>query len=128
MCWIDECDPVDFYKRDVRTARMEHECGECGRTIAAGEKYEYVSMLYEGSWWPAKTCEHCMWARQWLSVACGGFVHHGVMEELEEHWLEDVLYRTLDLGRRILLIRSRYMRHGELIPVPTSTPRIPEHA
>lgn len=43
----------------IRTARKPHKCGDCGRTIQPGERYELISSLYDGSWSKYKTCHEC---------------------------------------------------------------------
>ena len=48
-----------------------------------------VSAKWDGVLYSIATCEHCQEARLWLSVVCGGFLHHGVLEDLSEHRWED---------------------------------------
>ena len=121
MCMVDYSEPSKLFHRNEPRACKEHICDECGRTIAVGERYETVAGLdFEGWWWKAKCCAHCQWARGWLNVQCGGFVYHGVREDLEEHWLEDYLLRNIDLGRRIIGIRRKWRkRDGSLMAVPS---------
>lgn len=119
MCWIDDAERYWPYVSTVVAARKEHECDECGRVITPGERYERMKGMLEGSWDTTATCTHCMWAREWLNEECGGFCHHGVAEELFEHWLEDPLYRSLNLGRRIIGMRRKWQRpDGSLMAVP----------
>ena len=62
-----ECACVDVYVEDFatalaneqRTARKEHQCSECKRTIPVGEKYEYYKGLFEGDIFTEKTCADC---------------------------------------------------------------------
>lgn len=119
MCAVDYGEPCDFMRKLERTARKDHKCSECGRVIAKGESYEYVTGKGDGYIFDAKTCTHCMWARQWLVVQCDGFLYHGVFEDLEEHWTEEPILRSLDLGRRIVGMKRRWRRRdGELIRIP----------
>lgn len=48
-----------------RTARKDHHCDECGRTISRGAAYVYVTGLFDGSWWSVKICARCdrAWTR-----------------------------------------------------------------
>lgn len=48
MCF-DGDSPEVFEEREI-VARAEHACGECGETIARGERYERVKGLWDGSW------------------------------------------------------------------------------
>lgn len=41
------------------TAKKEHKCEECWRTIHPGEKYERLAGKWEGSFWNMKSCVHC---------------------------------------------------------------------
>jgi hypothetical protein len=120
MCMVDYADPAKVFHKNERRARTTHRCEECGRDIAVGETYEAAAGLdWEGWWWSVKTCEHCMWARKWLTAECNGFVYAGVREDLEEHWTEEPLMRDLDLGRRIVGMRNRWRKKdGSLMPVP----------
>ena len=122
MCMIDTCDDyARVFTKVERTARVEHKCGECGRKIEPGERYEAFRALSatDDYWWSTKTCEHCLAAREWLTEICGGFVYHGVHEDLENHWEEDVLYRTMALGRVLVGIKYRWRWKGRLMQVPS---------
>lgn len=48
-----------------RTARKDHRCDECDRTIPRGAAYVYVTGLFDGSWWSVKLCARCdrAWTR-----------------------------------------------------------------
>lgn len=84
MCSIDG-DRPDVYRETTHTARKPHKCIECSRVIAPGERYSSAFMLYEGHPSTFKTCAHCMVGQAWLSENCGGIMHHGLIEEMEEH-------------------------------------------
>jgi hypothetical protein len=117
---VDDATPYTVSTQRRSTARRDYRCDECGRTIAAGERYERFSGLNSdwGKWETWRTCEHCLWARQWLSAQCGGWCFAGVAEDLRDHWDEDYLLRDLDLGRRIVGMRRKWKRHdGSLIPL-----------
>lgn len=58
MCMI-EGEPVHPATLTKRRARKEHRCDECGRTIEAGERYEYLWGICDGEQMVHKTCLHC---------------------------------------------------------------------
>lgn len=63
-CSVSDYEPATVcVVRDVR-ARKQHDCGECGRTIAPGETYEHVRGLWDGDWSTHKTCLGCKRIRQ----------------------------------------------------------------
>lgn len=117
MCMIEMAEPWQVYEEKQVTARKPHACGECQRTIEPGERYEQTSALGDGSWQRYRTCRHCLAARAWLSAVCNGWIFGFVLEELEEHWDEDLLYRGFWLGRAILGMRRKW-RGLEPLPDP----------
>lgn len=81
-----DCSADDFDKPTVCTAkfvraRVEHECGECGRTIAVGESYEYVRGLWCGHWETHKTCPGCVNIRD--DFCPSGWIYGSLAEQLE---------------------------------------------
>ena len=120
MCMVDYAEPSKVFHAIERTARKQHRCGECGRAIETGERYEAAQMMdYGGYWFGCKTCQHCIAARQWLLNECDGWVYAGVYEDLREHWDENTLLRSLWLGRVIVGMRRKWRkRDGSLMPVP----------
>ena len=65
---LSECDePADVFVKTWRTARQKHCCYECRDTIASGDRYEHVSMLWEGMWHTTKTCAACASIAEGLS-------------------------------------------------------------
>lgn len=85
MCMVDYGDGPDAYTKKTRKARKSHKCSECGRTIHAGEQYEYVSGIWDGHVDTFKTCNGCLWAAEWLQEQCDGYCHGGLQEDLQEH-------------------------------------------
>jgi hypothetical protein len=124
MCAIDDADPPDVWDERTRTARKPWVCAECERTICPGETYLCVSCLYRGEGWSTfRTCRHCEAVSTWMRTVCGGYLTHGLHEELVDHW--DAGYRSVALGRLIVGIRLQW-RYGE-DPVP-DTERVRELA
>lgn len=54
-----DADALEAHSVCIRKARKKHRCGECGKVIHAGEKYEYVKGVNDGYWMDAKTCLSC---------------------------------------------------------------------
>lgn len=118
MCMIDDCDPSDVWNALWPVALKSHRCGECGREIESGERYERVTSLHDGTWDTFKTCDHCQAARKWLMLVCGGWVHDRVGEDLRGH-LED--YASMWLLRAAYGVRKAWRRpDGSLLPVLSS--------
>ena len=111
MCMIEGTDGFEFRPlatAKVRTARKTHLCGECGRTIKAGEQYRYDTFIYEGQFSRERTCSHCRAAQEWLTKVCGGFLFQGVLDDLEGHIGESAAdFRFL---RLIVGIRRKWLR------------------
>lgn len=51
--------PADVWESRIRTARKPHKCCECGGAIEAKKRYEYYTVLYDGSWSHHATCLIC---------------------------------------------------------------------
>lgn len=114
---VDDAEMVQVISERMPTARREHVCGECQRTIAVGEQYEAICGKCDGSMVRYKTCRHCIAARAWLSRECGGWLFEGVLPDLQEHWDEDGIH-TRELGRLIHGMRRKWRkRNGELMAV-----------
>ena len=87
-CEIYGCadgETYEFNSSSIHTARKEHTCGECGRTIQVGEKYEVCRGLYEGEWSTDKTCIDCLSLRE--TYFCS-WMFGNIWEDFEE-WLRD---------------------------------------
>jgi hypothetical protein len=58
MCFYD-VEPCEVWvPKDVK-ARKEHRCMECGRTILRGERYLYVTGIFDGGPFTHKECWRC---------------------------------------------------------------------
>ncbi len=56
---IDYDGESSFHKQKIQTARKKHRCYECLKDIQPGEKYEYVSGVWDGDLLVYKTCLDC---------------------------------------------------------------------
>lgn len=115
-CFCDY-DPATFYSREIRTARKQHQCEECSGKIFPGEKYEYVSGLWEGSFSVFKTCERCVDLRTWVknNVPCLCWAHGNMLDDCKEA-VEEAAWRapaeTVGLQFGFLRRREMISRHN----------------
>lgn len=88
-------DPPSFYGRYIRTAKKPHKCEECNGAILPGEKYEYVSGLWDGYFSDFKTCERCVDLRTWVknNVPCLCWAHGNTIEDCRQA-VEEATYRA----------------------------------
>jgi hypothetical protein len=120
VCRIQDCDPWELFRSTHHVARKEHQCMDCSRTIAKGERYHYATGLGDGRWDVMKLCQHCEAAAEWLVEVCNGYLYGAIGEELEEHWDEDLMFRSKALGMAVLGHKRRWrtFRRDGLMPVP----------
>lgn len=83
-CFCDYDAPA-FYNREIRKARKQHRCEECGGPILRGEQYEHVV----GKWDYVdtfKTCPRCLDLRTWTknNVPCLCWAHGNMHEDCRE--------------------------------------------
>lgn len=86
MCCCYDAPQPDFHSARVVTARQRHRCCECLAFIQPGERYEYVSGLWEGELSTYKTCLACVELRTKLSEHCGCWVYEGIAEDICESY------------------------------------------
>lgn len=121
MCMIDDVgDDSIFYREAWHAARMPYTCCECGRAIAAGERYRYVATMWDISYSVEtyRTCGHCAAAEDWLRVECNGWLFGAVEEDLAGHveygpWSDDESRHPIRLSRPARLVvgmRRRWQR------------------
>lgn len=92
-CPLQECDEqATVWNADERRARKEHVCCECRETIARGETYQHVSMLYDGRWDRYVTCLLCVEIGDHFSCGRGRIVET-LWSDLEENF-----YRDMSMG------------------------------
>ena len=78
----------EFHSAAIRTARKPHGCGECGRIIEPGERYEKAVGKWDGDFCTETTCADCLSLRQ--TFFCS-WMYQNLWDEFE-NWLNDWLY------------------------------------
>lgn len=71
------------------TARKEHRCGECGKLINKGEKYELYRGVWEGEIHCEKTCLDCVTLREAFYTK-GGYMFGNIKDAVREHVLYEL--------------------------------------
>jgi dUTP pyrophosphatase len=84
------CDAISpsCFTSATRRARKQHRCGECGQPIAVGDRYQYVSGIWDGSPDSHRTCIRCAAVRDWLQAqpeACGCVPLGELTDTLDEY-------------------------------------------
>lgn len=74
---------MDCIKHVYRKARKQHECFECGDPIEVGEKYEYVSGIWDGKPDSFKVCLACEAIRN--QFFCDGYYFGHIWEDIHAH-------------------------------------------
>lgn len=72
----------------IRKARKDHRCVECRETIKAGDRYEFVSGVWDGEPAAYKTCLSCVEIRD--HFACEGYLIGEVWNDLEDNFFPDM--------------------------------------
>lgn len=135
MCMVDGADGYnEFSAQREHTARKPHRCEECGRTIHPGERYLLTCWKYEGDFSQARMCAHCQVAADWLTENCGGYLTHGVEEDLREH-VSEYGGQTACWPRLARLAVQmdqnwtyrRGPRKGQLMPLPALPGKLEPH-
>ena len=72
-CDWSGCEPPKVHRDDIRTARKEWQCYECGETIASGMKYHDIVQIYECyGVYHYRTCVPCELIRKNFCAPYGG--------------------------------------------------------
>lgn len=91
-CFCDYEQP-EFYHSEMRKARKDHPCTECGRAIEPGETYEHVRGKWDGDVGTHKTCPRRMALKAWVQahVPCFCWAHGYIREDALEtaRWYAD---------------------------------------
>jgi len=61
---------TDFNDTTYLTARVEHRCEECGRTIGRGERYSRTAAVWCSEFFTNVACLHCAVARFIVDAGC----------------------------------------------------------
>jgi len=114
MCNIDYADvSCDFYSERQPKARKDHRCGDCGRTITAGEQYTYISGSWDGDFSTHKQCAHCSKVGLLLSKHCGGYLFGEMDEDLIEHVHPSIPW-AMAAARSLIGMRRKWLRFDNL--------------
>jgi len=70
MC---DCEVPQAFSESWRTARKPHRCCECAAWIARGERYNYVSGIWDHRPDSYATCVQCVQVRDWLLANLAGW-------------------------------------------------------
>jgi hypothetical protein len=98
----------EFFTEGVQKAKIEHNCGECKRTIDPGEQYEYARGKSDGSWFTAKTCLQCMLIRK--ALICGDYFYGMMWEDIREYVYPEL--KRVGLSECFAKIDSRVARNN----------------
>ena len=112
--------PTVGWSETFRLARKDHWCGECGRTITAGEHYWYASGVSDHRGFSAKTCEHCHVMSEWLVNNCMGYIYSQQVEDFREH-----SEACLPMLRIVVGARRKWKSFADparLLPLPVYPP------
>ena len=83
-------DGPSCYRQETRKARKPHVCCECHEAIPAGQKYEYVSGIWDGRPSDFKPCLSCKEIRDHFSCNDGRGVIGELWTDLEENFFPDM--------------------------------------
>jgi hypothetical protein len=111
-CSCDYDPPSWYSQRNVKAARKEHQCEECGCTIRIGEPYEDTCGMWDGYVSRFKTCLRCVALRQWarISVPCFCWAHGNLHDDVKTMVGEvrrQVPGFFFEYGRRMVKIERR---------------------
>ena len=99
QCLVDRSNVYDLYCREIKTkilaARNSRKCGECGKEINPGEKYEHYTGCQDGSFFHASTCLLCVELRNQF---CCVYYFGSVLEDIKEAFSdkEDISLGCMD--------------------------------
>lgn len=82
-CYCDYGDRPAVYDATRHKARKTYRCYECGQSIAHGDQYERAASLYDGAWIVARTCRHCLDARDYITAhaPCFCWMHGSMLDD-----------------------------------------------
>jgi hypothetical protein len=99
------------------TARRQHRCDECNRTIEQGERYSRTAAVWDGDFFTNVACLHCEAARMIVNRSDSYYyeTYYGGLGE----WLNEMGHEALWSLRLLVGVRARWRyQSGALMPVP----------
>lgn len=104
-CYCDY-EPLTILSERRPEARRAHKCCDCGRPIAAGERYESVTGVGDGGLVTYKTCGRCVSVREWVAahIPCFCWAYGNLSEDVRDalYFYDDVPGLRFGAGRRYL--------------------------
>ena len=100
-------DQPDFINTEIRKAKKEHKCCECGYTIKPGEQYEYVFGLWNVKPDTYKTCERCLDLRENLLQIFGCYYYTQLFDQYREY-LSMQFFE--DIGDQVDKIKNKHKK------------------
>lgn len=80
--WMGDGEAASVASARIITARKPQVCCECGDPIRPGDRYEFVSGCWDGTWSSFRTCLVCHEIRTRFS--CEGWVYGRLREATKE--------------------------------------------
>lgn len=110
-------DPPTVHSAKTVTARKEHRCEECSRTIRVGERYLYAFGVWDGYPSSTYTCSHCHEIQRWVSTNLPCFCwYSGTMISDAREAIQEAYFRARDevqglaFGFGRLLVKAKRAR------------------
>ena len=121
MSYDEDYDPT-LYRSQTRATRRRRECGECGRSIAVGERYQNSFGVWARGSATHTTCEHCWVAVEWLAENCRSYSHGNIWSDFDGH----ITYMPFSLSRLSVGARRKWRRFdgAGLMAVPGLPPAL----
>lgn len=83
-----DADHQDFYHEEMRVARKEHRCRECGKTIKPRERYNRATGKTGNHIWSNATCVICDEVRKHF-YCYGGWLFGALWDDVREQLFEN---------------------------------------
>lgn len=100
-----------FHRIEIRKARKEHRCSECGSAIHPMENYEEYTCLSDGRWWRDRVCPDCLEIRGTLQeMPCFCWSYGGLSEDVYYQMKESMFRPGERFGYLRILARHRARR------------------
>lgn len=113
----DYCDDFgywEFYEvKDIKAARKQHKCCECGLPIKAGSPYVLMAGKFEGDFCTEKQHTYCAEACRAIRDCEGGCIPYGDLGQWlrdEWHYRKNWKARTRKAITKVLLTKPSWRR------------------